>query len=65
MATAVDLMFRHSFGLIHGHLAVSHIFLDMDDEIQILDLSPIRLEMPATEVGRFSSKQWTRLLDIR
>jgi serine/threonine protein kinase len=70
----LGLQFAHSHGLLHGNLTASNIVCDSDHCIQIVDFTPIRLEVveneskgegeEGTTLGGFSGQRWTPQADI-
>jgi hypothetical protein len=72
-AIVLALRFSHSLGLLHGHLTTSSILLDSDHCIQIVELSPIHLEVGEDEgesesraqLRGFSGEEWTPKKDIQ
>jgi serine/threonine protein kinase len=59
------MRFAHTFGLCHGDLTANNIILDSDNQIQIVDFSPIRLEGHTQKwIGNFSGEGWKPDRDI-
>jgi serine/threonine protein kinase len=71
----LGLRFAHSLGLVHGHLTGNNILFDCDHCIQIVDFTPIDLEVReieieieseyGTQLGEFSRERWTAERDIQ
>jgi serine/threonine protein kinase len=59
---ALGLRFAHSLGLLHGGLKASNVLFDADQQIQIADFSPIRLE--TGDAGPFSGEWWSPAADV-
>jgi hypothetical protein len=70
-AIVLGLRFAHSFGLLHGRLTSSNILFDSDHCIQIVDFTPVLLEVgesegeEGTQLGGFSGEGWTMKKDIQ
>jgi serine/threonine protein kinase len=67
----LGLRFAHSLGLVHGHLTGNNILFDSDHCIQIVDFTPIILEVSdsesegGTQLVGFPGEGWTSERDIQ